>query len=823
MPLLPPSAVIETERTWQVQLLSLILRLTFWCGLVVYIPSLYLSLRVGVLGIALIDTIAIVVVGVLHFWPTLSYLGRAIGFCLVFYMLAVGLLIWVGPISQIYLFGFTTVATLLLGYRLGFVTSVLSSLTLLVIGAIGWGAPGMLAPTWGTDVTAWIVVTLNFALVNLMQTAAVGMVVSTLQGTLEREMGARASLQREHTLLRTLIDALPDVIFAKDTHRRYQRGNAALLTQLGLTREVDLLGRSDDDLVPPAEARTYREHDEQVLQGTPLFNQELPHPEADGTLRWYLTNKVPLRDAGGGIVGLIGIARDITDVKRAEADRAHLLARLQLQIERMPLAYLLTDATFRYVRWNPAAERMFGFTEAEVLGRHPFDLIVPTESQEEVTRRFDQIMAGSMDAHGEIRNRTRDGRTIICEWHNTPLVDETGAVTGVLSLAEDVTERRSLEEQLQQAQKMEAVGRLAGGVAHDFNNLLTLIIGYSELLLSPPRAALDVPQSVRAIRDAAERAATLTRQLLGFSRQSLLQPRVLDLNVVVATISTMLRRLIGEDILLTTSLAPVLARVKVDPGQLDQVLMNLAVNARDAMPTGGHLRIETSSVMLDGSAHVRLTMSDTGSGMTPDVVARIFDPFFTTKPAGRGTGLGLAMVHGVVQQSGGRIEVRSEPGQGTTFTLDFPAVDDAGLKEESPALPEHVGGDETILVVEDEESVRGLVVRTLASYGYSVVAATNGQDALRVATAHAGPIDLVLTDIVMPAIGGPELVRRLRPTLPQARTLFMSGYTDDAVMRHGVLESDVAFIQKPYTPAELARKVREVLDMPRAPGEEPAS
>jgi PAS domain S-box-containing protein len=538
---------------------------------------------------------------------------------------------------------------------------------------------------------------------------------------------------------------------------------------------------------------------------------------------WQLTTKVPLRNGDGAIVGLIGISRNVSDRKQAEVERTRALARLQLQIERMPLAYLLTDANLRFVRWNPAAERIFGFTQAEVFGKHPFDVIVPPQSQPLVSNIFERVRAGDMDAHGEAENQTKDGASIICEWHNTPIFEADGSFAGLLSLAQDVTDRKNLENQLRQSQKMEAIGRLAGGVAHDFNNLLTIITGHSELLLSQPAVVGGVRESVTAINQAGERAAALTGQLLGFSRQSILQPKALDLNAVVAETSKMLHRLIGEDIEFATVLGSDLKRVKVDVGQLDQVLMNLAVNARDAMPAGGKLTIETANVLLSedyaamhldckAGPHVMLAITDTGSAMSPEVLARIFEPFFTTKGIGKGSGLGLAMVYGIVQQSEGCMHVYSEPGHGTTFKIYLPAVDEpTSLMRDADFNPDQYG-TETILLVEDEEAVRALALQSLQMRGYTVLAAADGKQAMQIVQAHTGPLDLVLTDVVMPNIGGPGLVASMKPWFPHAKVLFTSGYTDDAVVRHGLLEADVAFIQKPYTPMALARKLRQVLD-----------
>lgn len=392
-------------------------------------------------------------------------------------------------------------------------------------------------------------------------------------------------------------------------------------------------------------------------------------------------------------------------------------------------------------------------------------------------------------------------------------------------LQAEMAERRRVEDQLRQSQKLDAVGRLAGGVAHDFNNMLTIILGHTEQLLAMREVGGTVRESITAIDMAGQRAAALTRQLLGFSRQSVLQPRILDLNQVVADTGKMLRRLLGADIQFSTVLQPGLDRVSADPGQLDQVLVNLAVNARDAMPHGGRLTIETANVLLEDDStathldcrpgpHVMLALSDTGTGIPPEAMAHIFEPFFTTKAVGQGTGLGLPMVMGIVRQSGGCIHVYSEPGHGTTFKIYLPATAQEQPVRPVEPPPPAAGGRETILLVEDDADVRELATISLEMQGYRVLAAHDGQDALAVLEGLQGPLHLVLSDVVMPNLGGPELVRRVRDRFPAVKVMFMSGYTDDAVVRHGLLEATVAFLQKPYTPKVLAAKVREVLDAP---------
>jgi len=385
-------------------------------------------------------------------------------------------------------------------------------------------------------------------------------------------------------------------------------------------------------------------------------------------------------------------------------------------------------------------------------------------------------------------------------------------------------ELRKTEAQLLQAQKMEAIGQLTGGIAHDFNNMLTVIMGYSELMLQKLKADDPLRSEVEQIKEAGNRASLLTRQLLAFSRKQVLQPRVLDLNAVLTNLDKMLQRLIGEDIALVTMPAPGLGRVKVDPGQIEQVIMNLAVNARDAMPNGGKLTIETANVELDNAyarehvsvrpgPYVMLAVSDTGCGMDAATQARIFEPFFTTKEPGKGTGLGLSTVYGIVKQSDGNIWVYSEPGRGTTFKIYLPRVEAvAEAVEPSGAAARTIRGSETILLVEDENAVRALIRSTLQANGYTVLEAHHGKHAIQVCEQHAGPIHLMVTDVVMPEMSGRDLAERLKPSRPNMKVFFMSGYTDKAIVNHGELDPGTAFLQKPFIPDALARKVREVLD-----------
>jgi PAS domain S-box-containing protein len=518
----------------------------------------------------------------------------------------------------------------------------------------------------------------------------------------------------------------------------------------------------------------------------------------------------------------VGQVQDITERKRAEES----LKLFRTLIDHSNDAIEVIDpATGRFLDMNQKGREDLQYSREEILRLSVMD-IDPSVAKRgwdkslEHFRRTDILVL-------ETEHQRKDGSVFPVEINSKLVRMDRDYLVAVVR---DITERKKSEEALheseerfRQAQKMEAVGQLAGGVAHDFNNLLTIISGYSEILF--PMLGPDDPKRelVKSISEAGERAASLTRQLLAFSRKTVLEPKVLDLNEVVRDTGKLLRRLIGEDILFTTVLDPTISRVKVDPDQLGQVLMNLAVNARDAMPKGGKLTVETRNVELDreytrlrpeamAGQYVLLAMTDTGNGMSTEVKARIFEPFFTTKGVGKGTGLGLAVVLGIVKQSGGHVEVYSELDIGTTFKIYLPVVEEKASDSKLIDIGESGFGTETILVVEDEDGVRGLAVLVLKTYGYKVVAASNGKEAMRLVAKHQGGIDLMVTDVVMPGIGGPDLAEALLPYVPQMKVLFSSGYTDDAVIRHGLLQEKVAFLQKPYSPLALVRKVRQVLD-----------
>jgi two-component system cell cycle sensor histidine kinase/response regulator CckA len=537
----------------------------------------------------------------------------------------------------------------------------------------------------------------------------------------------------------------------------------------------------------------------------------------DGTTRWLMSRSAGIRDDRGVVYRISGVVSDVSDRHHMEAALRESEARYRKLTETSFDGIVRTEEGF-VCEVNAGFVRMFGFLDANEVLHRPISDFVADESLSDLADRAMREVEGRYDFAG----KRKDGTIIQVE--ATARTHEAGSRRGRLTALRDVTEKRTLEEQFRQAQKMEAVGRLAGGVAHDFNNLLMVITGYGELLLDD--LGPDDPRHSHAdeILKAATAAAGLTRQLLAFSRQQVIQPRLLNLEAVVQDSEKMLRRMIGEDIELVTAMNPSPATVRIDPSQLEQVVMNLVVNARDAMPDGGRVTIETASVELSDAyarghwpatpgRYAMLAVTDTGVGMDETTRARVFEPFFTTKELGKGTGLGLSMVYGIVKQSGGFIWVYSEPGNGTTFKIYLPRVDEAAESLRPTGEIEIVPrGTETVLLAEDEPAVRAVVQQVLERHGYTVLVAPNGNLALKLVAANPGAVQLLLTDVVMPGMSGRQLAAQFSALQPGARVLFMSGYTSDAVVRHGVLEPGIAYLQKPFSPEALARKVRQVLD-----------
>jgi len=636
---------------------------------------------------------------------------------------------------------------------------------------------------------------------------------------LERERAARADAEAAERRLRDLVEGLDAVVWEAESHPDHftfvsEHARAMLgypperwLDEPGFFRSI--LHPDDRGWVletSAAHAAAGRDH-----------TLEYRVRAADGRTVW-VRDTVRVTGVVDGRVRLRGVMVDVTTHRRADAEARRLAAIVEATED----AVVAVALDGEILSWNAGAERTFGWREDEVVGRSLFELVDPQRHDEE-RAILARVAAGEQVSRYETERPARGGRRVVVSLTVSPIVDAGGVVKCAAVILRDVTDERKLQGQLRQAQKMEAVGRLAGGVAHDFNNLLTVIKGNAGLLLGDLPPASPWREDVEEIDRAAQRASDLTRQLLAFSQRQVLQPRVVDLNAAVVEMRRMLRRLIEENVTIEVTMAPGTARVTADPGQVEQVVLNLAVNARDAMPHGGKLGIATSVASVppeprDGwpyyvtpGEYVRLQVSDTGVGMEPHVLQHLFEPFFTTKPAGKGTGLGLSTVYGIVKQSGGYVWAETEPGPGSRFVVLLPRADG-----ESEPEPTHAEADPaaatgaTVLLVEDEVSVRSLARRVLTRAGYRVLEAGGGRQALEVAAAHGGEIDLLLTDVVMPGGGGPRLAEEMAVVRPATRVLFMSGYPGDSITHHG-LPKDVDLLAKPFTPAALLHRVADAL------------
>ena len=632
--------------------------------------------------------------------------------------------------------------------------------------------------------------------------------------------------QRMEVQLRWLtlaVDQSPASVFITDPQGTIRYVNSKFTEITGYTA-AEVVGKTPRILKSGLTPPEYYKQLWATIVGGRTWRSEIQNRRKGGELYWDSVVVSPIRDTRGDIVHFLAVQEDITERKEREQTIRTSEERLRTLFETVNLIVLGIDADGRVNYVNPYMLQLTGYTSEETVGRDYFERFIPVAQRPEITRAVQELRDTGKHAHYQNAIRTKAGAERVISWHSIVLRDPLGHPTGTLSIGEDITEHAKLEQQYRQAQKMEAVGRLAGGVAHDFNNLLTAIFGYTDLLAEDLGPDHPGHPDLQEIRTAATRASALTRQLLAFSRQQVLQPVVLNLNDVVADIQKMLHRLLGEDIDLQASLTNDLGNVRADPGQIEQVIMNLAVNARDAMPTGGKLTIETANVDLAeqyATTHppvvpgsfVMLAVSDTGTGMDEATKAKAFEPFFTTKEPGQGTGLGLATVYGIVKQSGGYIWLYSEPGKGAAFKIYLPRVDELATPAVRPAARAGgVAGTETVLVAEDDDLLRPLASELLRKLGYHVLEARDSAEALKAARGHPGEIHLIVSDVVMPGGGGFELAKQIRAERPTMRVLFMSGYTDEAVVRHGLLERGLNYLQKPFTPAVLTRRVREVLD-----------
>jgi len=655
----------------------------------------------------------------------------------------------------------------------------------------------------------------------------VNRVASVIQDITERKRAENA-LRESERKYRILFGGSRDAIYVTTREGKIIDANQAMLDLFGYSREEMIGLDARKTYVYPEDRRKFQQRIER--EGF-VRDYEIKLRKKDGTEMDCLLTATVRHADDGSILGYQGIIRDITELKQIVNELRTEKQRFQTLSENSPFGMVMIDkdGIFKYI--NPKFRELFDYDLNDVPdGKTWFRKAYP-----DPTYRHNVISTWINDLEGfksgEKRPRTF---TVTCKGGTEKIINFIPVQLETrenLMACEDITEitrageeRAVLQEQLRQSQKMEAIGRLAGGIAHDFNNLLTVIKGYSQLSHLGLKEGDPLRVNIDEIQNAADRAASLTQQLLAFSRRQVMEMKVLDLNALLTDLEKMLRRIIGEDIELSTLLAKDLGRAKIDPGRIEQVIMNLAVNAKDSMPSGGKLTIETANAELDESyarnhadvkpgRYVMFSVSDTGVGMTPEVKERVFEPFFTTKEKGKGTGLGLSTVYGIVKQSGGNIWVYSEPSHGTTFKIYLPRVDEPleelGKKAMREELPH---GSETVLVVEDEEKVRRLTVEILERQGYRVLDASQGEDALAISEKHKGPIHLFLVDVVMPGISGTELAKQFMPLHPETRILYMSGYTDNVIVHHGVLEKGVNYIQKPFTIDELTRKVREVLD-----------
>jgi PAS domain S-box-containing protein len=547
-------------------------------------------------------------------------------------------------------------------------------------------------------------------------------------------------------------------------------------------------------------------HGLRACWSTPILSRRWPDRAVPlGTFAVYFRDPVaPGPDERAVLAGAEHLACIALDADQTSRELRESDARLRMFVDHATDGFFVHDAaTGAVVEVNQQACASLGYTSDELIGAETslFDPHASREMLDEIGRRL---------ASGEIvtfdsRHVRKDGGSFPVEVRIRGF--EARGQLFHLALVRDTTARKELEDQLRHAQKMEAVGRLAGGVAHDFNNLLTVINGYAAVLLHELPDDAPAHADLAMIRDAGDRAATLTAQLLAFSRRTIIAPRALNLNALVERLARMCKRIIGEDIVLTTDLEADLDAVMADPSQIEQVVMNLVVNARDAMPRGGRLMLATRNVRSLTGSYVRLTVTDTGEGMTDDVRARVFEPFFTTKPQGQGSGLGLATAYGIIEQANGQIRVESTLGKGSAFSVILPVIDSS--EPSSPLVSrDRPRGSETVLLAEDEDAVRRLVQRALELHGYSVLPARNGEEAEQIERSHLGPIHLLITDVVMPGMGGRELADTIKMRRPQLKILYMSGYTNDEVVRHGVTVAHDAFLQKPFTPSGLVAMVR---------------
>jgi len=652
------------------------------------------------------------------------------------------------------------------------------------------------------------------------------MIEGSAEELLERTLSqVQWDLEESERRYREIFENAKDAIYVHDLNGRYTLVNPAAEELSGYSRD-EILQLSVFDMASPEHVELICNSLKQKLTDHAPTTYEIEAIRKDGTrVPVEVSSRLIYRD--GRPIGVQGSVRDISERRRAEEVVRASEQRFRDLVENANDIIFTCDMLGKITSLNRAGERVTGYTAEEALKMN-FAQAVSPDDIAKVRHMLSRKRAADVATVYDLELITKSGGRAAVEISSRAILKD-GQAVGVQGIARDITDRQRMENdlrtsqaQLQQSQRLEAVGKLAGGVAHDFNNLLTAIIGYSDFALRKMRANNPIRRDIEEIKKAANRAATLTRQLLAFSRKQILKPEVLDLNLVVGDMHKMLERLIGEDIDLVTTLGSDTDPVKADRGQLEQIIMNLVVNARDAMPFGGSVTIETANVLFDKaytSEHVpvkpgkyaMLAVSDTGLGMDANTQLHIFEPFFTTKELGKGTGLGLSTVYGIVKQSGGFIWVYSELNVGTTFKIYLPSLTELHFDQELTSIDTAETETGTVLLVEDDPLVRNVALRALESAGYTVLESGNGHGALAMAHSCDDEIDLLITDVVMPLMGGRELAQELSALHPKTSILFMSGYTDDAVVRHGIMDKDIEYLQKPFTPESLVRRVGEVL------------
>ena len=752
--------------------------------------------------------------------------GRPIEFgALVLASLAVGLLVFgqTQPVHVVLPIGFLSFPLMVWSaFRFG--QPGVTAVMLVLAVATLVGSPRGLGPFSSATSRAEALVVAAFM-------SVVGITALILAALVRERERARAEHLASETRFRAFMRHSPAISFMKSASGQYVFGNEAWAAQFGATPAA-LIGKSDADLWPAQTARVFAESDHVVLERRVPVELTESGLGPDGAVRWWRTLKFPILQPGQPPL-LAGIAIDVSQSQRVESALRESETRYRSLVDLAGSVIVVLDPDGRVAEFNREAESFFGMARAQAIGRQYLDACVPEAARAVMSADLARVRAGEAVREREVTFVAADGTRRSMVWNGSRLLDTAGRLSGVLLTGQDLSDLRRLEAQLLLSQRMEGIGRLAGGIAHDFNNLLTAILGHAEMARDDVGPGEEALGNLAEITRAAQRAADLTRQLLAFARRQIIEPRNTDLNALVLNVDRMLRRLLGEDVELVTVPSPNLWRVRIDPGQFEQVLVNLAVNARDALPDGGTLLVETRNVYLDSDfarhhatvipgPHVMLAVTDTGTGMDGEVLSHIFEPFFTTKEVGKGTGLGLATCYGIVKQNKGSIWVYSEPGHGTTFRIYLPRADGAAPQadEQEPQQAQTDSrGSETVLLAEDEALVRNLAADALRRQGYQVLVAATGSDALELAVQSQSPIDVLVTDVVMPQMGGPELARRLLHAQPSLKVLFISGYTDNALVHQGVLQPGMTLLQKPFTPGQLTRRVRELLDADRsAPG-----